>query len=63
MAMSYGQDKATGHSHGDIGHGGIHRIASHGSSKGSPGSSPHVQGHSLGHTNANEHGGSFPMGC
>jgi hypothetical protein len=64
MAMSFGQDKADGHSHGPLGHGGIHRMGGHGSNKSNgPKANPFTQGSEAGHTMANSHGGGMPMGC
>jgi len=64
MAMSFGQLKSDGHSHGPLGHGGVHRVGGHGMNKSnSPNAGVHVQGRNAGHTMANEHGGSMPLGC
>ena len=62
MAMSFGQHKSDGHSHGPLGHGGQHRVGGHGTDVGSPMSNPHVQTPG-GHTMTNQHGGMAPMGC
>ncbi len=61
--MAIGQHHADGHSTGGLGHGGQHRVGGHGTAVGSPNSSPNVQGNNLGHTMANSHGGTVPMGC
>lgn len=64
MAMSFGQHKADGFSHGPMGHGGIHRVGGHGShASAAPMSNPHTQGSNEGHTMGHEHGGDFGMGC
>jgi hypothetical protein len=63
MAMSIGQEKGNGHSHGPLGHGG-HFPNSHLTSKSnSHKSNPHVMGSELGHTMTNSHGGAMSMGC
>ena len=64
MAESFGQHKTMGHSHGPLGHGGMHRVGGHGvHGSHPPMSNPHTQGHNAGHTMANEHGGMMGMGC
>lgn len=63
MAMSMGQEKGLGHSHGPLGHGGHHKVAGPVTGSNDPKNSPHVQGHNLGHTMSNSHGGGFPMGA
>jgi hypothetical protein len=63
MGTSMGQAEAKGHSGGELGHGGMHRMGGHGSHVGSPKSNPHTQGNDAGHTMAMSHGGSFPMGA
>ena len=64
MGMSFGQHMADGHSHGPLGHGGIHRVGGHGMHASmSPKSNPQTQGSEAGHTMSNSHGGALPMGC
>lgn len=64
MAMSLGQKKGYGHSHGPLGHGGhMDDKAMQPGGSGSHSSNPHTQGSNAGHTMSNSHGGSMPMGC
>ena len=63
MAESFGQLKAVGHSHGSVGHGGMHRVGGHGTAVGHMHSNPHTQSNMAGHTMKHEHGGNFGMGC
>jgi hypothetical protein len=63
MAMSMGQHKADGHSHGTLGHGGMHQVSAHMNSM-SKGHTSEVHAHDPGgHTPSMEHGGDFNVGC
>lgn len=63
MAMSFGQLKADGHSHGPVGHGGNHRVGGHGMNKSnSHMSNPHTMD-PKGMTMSHETGGGLPVGC
>jgi len=63
MAQSMGQHKGDGHSDGMLGHGGTHRVTSHGShSSASHTSKVHVQDPG-GFTTSNSHGGNLNVGC
>lgn len=63
--MSKGQHfAADGHSSGNLGHGGIHRVGGHGAHVGMVTKSPDVHpATGGGHTMMNSHGGNVPMGC
>jgi hypothetical protein len=64
MAMSFGQTKGNGHSHGPLGHGGhMDDKSMKPSGSASHTANPHTQGSSAGHTMSNSHGGGFPVGC
>ena len=63
MAMSMGQEKGYGHSHGPLGHGGhMNDQAMKPAGSNHHMDNPHTMGNE-GHTMSNSHGGSMPMGC
>lgn len=64
MAMSFGQEKGYGFSHGPLGHGGhMDDKAMKPAGSAHHMSNPHTQGSNAGHTMSNSHGGGMPMGC